>query len=157
MIDLIRVGSFIFLGIFFLVACEEKAAVDCFGFRPEVADRPDAERIELSFVNDTKSDLCVDPTSWPSPSGKVHFAGGRIAVFVGGRRFVLKDHNTGFCVGPNCAARVAPNKRLRGFLLYDDFNLPPELRHHSKKVVYFATACRCDDAVDWMPKLRPLD
>jgi hypothetical protein len=108
-----------------------------------MTDLADDRRIELSFVNESELPICLNPESWPNQSGKINEPGNDVALIVEGERFVMVQHNTGYCFGDDCTIRVAPGERVTGVLWYKDFKLPKRLWRSNKKLEFRSIGVAC--------------
>lgn len=155
MINWIRIGSAVlFLGAA-LTGCEQRADAGDVEVHPRIVDRPDREQVELYYTNDTRHTLCLNYDSWPTSKGKIYNAGDLFALVVGGRRFPMENHDMhGYCIGEGCVASADPGATIFGFLSYNEFRLPIELRYEPKQLEYSMRAYSCD-ATNLRPKLKP--
>ncbi len=144
-------AQFLSAGIVVALLLGHQANADGFTVHPRVVDRPDRERLELSFTSETTHYLCIE--NWPTPGGKLHFESATTALVVNGEKFPIEDFNTGYCTG-FCGERIAPRTTISAYLLYKDFHLPAELRYAVKRLEYNVSAYRCDTVPDYRPRLK---
>ena len=139
------IGSAGFFIIFVLIASESDPSFDLIPVHPRIVDRPDMERVELSYTNNSKHFLCMSYGNWPNSDGWLDSASGSFALVVRGRKHPIEDHNFGYCIGGDkCGVRVSPGSSIQGFLPYGQFRLPEELRYEQKRLEYSIVAYVCD-------------
>ena len=111
----------------------------------QMFDRPDENRIELRYRNDTKHSMCLTASFWHDAAGQMYQTGDRVALIVDGQRFPIKQFNKGPCVvlEYTCGARVAPGKELVGSIAYGEFGLPASLRYKPKTLYFSPLAPAC--------------
>ena len=99
---------------------------------PDLAGRPPLDlRIEpsrsaflLSLANPSNYDRCITSEGWPTRGGQLHFASKRVYVEDDGRRFPIRDENTGYC--PDCQIRIPAKSSITATLPYVEFPGLPE-------------------------------
>lgn len=109
-----------------------------------LVDNPSAQRLEISYLNLTDSNICLWPDDWPNQAGKLDSNGGQVKLIVGTDRFPMKDFNTGYCPEGCQPLKVMAGEVITGFFLYADFDLPEELRYSEKLLEFDAYAYECD-------------
>jgi hypothetical protein len=97
-------------------------------------DRPNLQRIDIIYRNDSASTLYLPEGSWPFEDGLETLNEDYVALNVAGRRFVAQGLG-GHCRNP-CAVRVQPGQSVRGFISYRNFSLPVELYRSEKRVEF---------------------
>jgi len=105
-------------------------------------DQPDDSRVMVRYRNAGQSGICVLPEHWPNPGGAIDHDGDRVFLHVGGRRFALRDFNTGYCP-EGCATYVGPGREISGFMAYRDFQLPSDLEDYPKRLEFKALGFSC--------------
>ena len=94
---------------------------------PVIADRPPLDlsvepgesAFRLSLANPSGDDRCIASDLWPTRGGQLDFASERVYVEDDGRRFSIRDENTGYC--PDCQVRVPANSSITATLPYSEF------------------------------------
>jgi hypothetical protein len=109
-----------------------------------MVDDQDRSRIEIRFENKTHQALCISTGDWPNVRGSLHFQHKRVALVIGKKRFPIAKHNGGYCYANDCEIKVSPGKTIVGYIPYSEFNLPKEMWHRRKKLVYPLLAAECD-------------
>ena len=133
-------GRFLPAGLLLFAGCATVPAV--FPVDYVFADAPDAGGVRLSYTNRTKKTLCLGPSEWPTPGGKMNHASQSVRLVVGDRRYPIEDFNTGYCVG-GCPTYVGPWESVSGFIAYTAFGLPEALRLEPKRLEFSPTAYTC--------------
>jgi hypothetical protein len=105
------------------------------------SDAPSRAGIELSYVNRTNRTVCLSPSQWPNSAGKINQAN-RVSLIVDGQRYPIEVFNTGYCFG-GCPTYVEPGQRVRAFVPYRDFKLPPALASKSKQLEFSPSGYVC--------------
>ena len=105
-------------------------------------DQPADRRVVVRYRNTGDSGVCVLPEHWPNQGGAIDQGGDRVFLHVAGRRFALRDFNTGYCPG-GCATYVAPGGEISGRLAYADFQLPTDLEQSPKSLEFKPLGYRC--------------
>lgn len=106
-----------------------------------VTDDPAGKRFVLSFVNDSKEDICLGAENWPSPGGILDNNGKEVSIAAGGRQFFLQAEND-YC--PKCQTRVGAGQRVDAPLYYRSFGLPDALAGESKTLSIRLIGARCN-------------
>lgn len=107
----------------------------------EYVDHPASRRIELRYRNLKRFPVCLLPEFWPNEGGAIDQARGRVFLIVDGKRFSIKDINTGYC--PGCAIRVESGQEVVSYIPYRFFDLPEELYDRRKELVFSPQGDRC--------------
>ena len=97
------------------------------GVLPDVADRPPlaltvepvGSAFRISLSNPSSYDRCILSDLWPTRAGQLHFASERVYVEDDGRRFPVRDENTGYC--PGCQVRIQAKSAVTATLPYAEF------------------------------------
>ncbi|HWW11691.1 MAG TPA: hypothetical protein VN018_04175 [Brevundimonas sp.] len=135
----------------FLIAAGGALAISACAIRPEIADRPPLElRVEptgsafqLSLANPSSYDRCIVQENWPTRGGQLHFASEQVFVEDDGRRFPIRDENTGYCL--YCELRIPAGSSITATLPYAEFpSLPdsPPGPHATLTLPVIETSCR---------------
>lgn len=108
-----------------------------------LVDHPDESRIELLYRNESRKTVCLSAEDWPNLAGKLNQVSDRVFLVVAGERFPIENFNTGYCIGNQCARRVAPGEQISGSISYNDFSLPERLKNEPKTLDFLPTAYVC--------------
>ncbi|MEA3033368.1 MAG: hypothetical protein QOH86_1384 [Sphingomonadales bacterium] len=134
-------GALILVG--FVAGCARADAPPSFDYVSK--DEPDRERVHLIFRNESHGALCLSPSEWPNPGGTIHYGSTRLFLVVEGRRYPIRDFNTGSCIA-GCRTRVARGTSLDGFVPYSEFDLPRELWSRPKSLEFSPRPYRCRES-----------
>lgn len=112
-----------------LTACASTPSSDWRGeegvdYRVDVVDRPSERRFDLQFVSLSEQPLCFAADAWPS-GGWMAWVRGLVSVEIDGGTYPIEDHNSGYCVGDACGARVEARGAASGHLPYERFGDAP--------------------------------
>ncbi len=131
-----RLLFFVFLPIFGCVHAVISVPVPF-----QFTDNFDTQRLELSFQNTYPYSVCLTPEMWPNSTGAINAASGFVYLMVEGRRFPMKDFNTGYCQG--CSTLVRKGEVVDAFIPYSYFDLPIELYSLQKTIGFSPMAEKC--------------
>lgn len=109
----------------------------------ELSVEPSESAFHLSLTNPSNHARCITSQSWPTRIGQMDFASERVYVEDDGRRFPIRDENTGYC--PGCAVRIAARSSITASLPYSEFpGLPesPPGPHATLTLPIIETPCR---------------
>jgi hypothetical protein len=104
-------------------------------------DKPQNEKIYLSYHNQTKYEICIDPIHWPNINGEIDTGKDRVFISVSGKRYTIVNFNTGYC--PGCQITASPGSTLSGFFRYSDFGIPVEDYYKEKVLTFSPIATYC--------------
>jgi len=127
--------------LFALVALGCTSSYEVFEIPYSYLDQPEYERVEVRFRNTFRYDVCLVPEFWPNKAGAIDQARGLVFLVIDGKRFSIRNINTGYC--PGCFIRVAPGEEVVAYIPYTDFDLPKELYSLKKTLVFSPKGERC--------------
>jgi hypothetical protein len=96
-------------------------------------DDPRRSGIEITYVNNLNTTMCLGRGEWPNPEGKFNQADNRVFLVVDGDRYPIQNTEMDYCVG-GCPTYVDPGQRITSFIPYSNFNLPETAFNRSKKL-----------------------
>lgn len=105
-------------------------------------DVPAERRIEVSYRNLSRTQICLLPEQWPNQAGKINQASDIVVLVVGSERFPIADFDSGYCP-QGCATRVAPGQTVTGSIPYAEFGIPERLRDAPKELEFSPRAFPC--------------
>lgn len=105
-------------------------------------DDPVREEVRLLFQNATGRRVCLTPENWPNAGGWLNQSADRIAIITDGRRFPIRDWNTGYCAS-GCALAVRPDEQVSASIPYSHFELPEDHKRSEKTLEFAPVAFRC--------------
>jgi hypothetical protein len=108
----------------------------------QTKDNPQMRRIDISYRNPYRFQVCLLREYWPDQSGAIESGERLAALRVEERRFPMLNFQFDYCL-PDCAIRVAPGQEVTGFLAYSSFELPEELYGKPESLNYYPVAYRC--------------
>lgn len=105
-------------------------------------DDPVREEVRVLFQNTTGRRVCLTPEHWPNAAGWLNQSADRVAIIVDGRRFPIRDWNTGYCPR-GCAIEVEPDQQVSASIPYSNFELPDDHKRSEKTLQFAPVASRC--------------
>lgn len=135
-------GVLMLLGL--AAGCATAAAPALFEY--ESRDDPSRGGVLLLFHNESHGTMCLSPSEWPNLGGKIHYGSKRVFLIVDGKRFPIRDFNTGSCIG-GCRTYAARGTTLQGFIPYSEFGLPQELWSKPKSFEFSPRPYQCRHAI----------
>lgn len=126
---------------FLLSACVTVSSNAPFSLSYLTEDKPQDGKIYISYFNQTKHDICLDPIHWPNIQGELDNGKDRVFINVSGKRYAMADFNTGYC--PGCQITAKTGSTLSGFFKYSDFGLPVEDYFKEKVLTFSPIATYC--------------